>query len=120
MDYVLHQYVMRDEVPYERVFQGALGEKSFEEVILEKIQKHIGKSDKRLCAIYDREYNNNKAQWVDLTYRMLGIKGNHAEEFEKANIVVKAIRLEENGKMKESMSFPPFRFCDLVRQDWEE
>ena len=26
---------------------------------------------------------------------MLGIRGNHAEEFVKANIVVKAIRLEE-------------------------
>ena len=33
---------------------------------------------------------------------------------------MKAIRLEENGKMRESMSFPPFRFCDLVRQEWEE
>lgn len=120
MDYVLHQYVMKDAVPYERVIKDALGEKTFEEIILEKIQKHIGESDKHLCAIYDREYNNNKAQWVDLSYRMLGIKGNHAEEFEKANIVVKAIRLEENGKMRESMSFPSFKFCDLVQQEWED
>ena len=30
----------------------------------------------------------------DLAYRMLGIKSNRAEEFEKANIVVKAIRIE--------------------------
>ena len=120
MDYVLHQYVLNDAVPYERVITENLGEKSFEDIILEKIQKHVGESDRRLCVLYDREYNNNKAQWVDLTYRMLGIKGNHAEEFEKANIVVKAIRLEENGKMRESMSFPPFRFCDLVRQEWEE
>ena len=98
------------------MIKGPLGEKSFEDIILEKIQKHVGESDRQLCAMYDREYNNNKAQWVDLTYRMLGIKGNHAEEFEKANIVVKAIRLEENGKMKESMSFPLFKFCELVEQ----
>lgn len=120
MDYVLHQYVLKDAVPYERVITEDLGEKSFEDIILERIQKHIGESDRQLCALYDREYNNNKAQWVDLSYRMLGIKGNHAEEFEKANIVVKAIRLEENGKMKESMSFPPFRFCDFVKQEWED
>ena len=120
MDYVLHQYVLKDAVPYERAITGSLGPRSFEEVILEKIQKHVGESDRQLCERYDREYNNNKAQWVDLTYRMLGIKGNHAEEFEKANIVVKAIRLEENGKMRESMSFPPFRFCDLVQQEWED
>lgn len=30
-----------------------------------------------------------------LAYRMLGIKGNHAEEFEKANVVVKTIRIEK-------------------------
>ena len=119
MDYVLHQYVMKDAVPYESVIKGDLGEQSFEEMVLGKIRRHIGQTDRHLCELYDREYNNNKAQWVDLTYRMLGIKGNHAEEFEKANIVVKAIRLEENGKMRESMSFPPFRFCDLVSQEWE-
>lgn len=120
MDYVLHQYVLQDAVPYERVIKGKLGKNSFEDVILEKITKHVGKSDRQLCAYYDREYNNNKAQWVDLSYRMLGIKGNHVEEFEKANIVVKSIRLEENGAMKESMSFPPFQFLDIINQDWED
>ena len=44
-----------------------------------------------------------------LAYRMLGIKGNHAEEFEKANIVVKTIRIGKNNKIKESMSFPTSR-----------
>ena len=38
--------------------------------------------------MYDREYNNNKAQWNDLSFRMLGVKGNHAAEFEKANITL--------------------------------
>ena len=120
MDYILHQYLMKDAVLYERVINDNHGERSFEEIILDKIRKHTGKSDRQLCELYDREYNNNKAQWVDLTYRMLGIKGNHAEEFEKANIVVKAIRLEENNKMKESMSFPAFKFCELVKQEWED
>jgi DNA mismatch repair protein MutH len=50
---------------------------------------------------------------------MLGIKGNKAEEFEKANIVIKTIRIGANGKIKESMSFPAFRFVDIVQQEWE-
>ena len=120
MDYILHQYVMKDAILYERIIKDDLGEQSFEGIILDKIRKHIGKSDRQLCEQYDREYNNNKAQWVDLTYKMLGITGNHAEEFEKANIVVKAIRIEENDKMKESMSFPAFKFCNLVKQEWED
>lgn len=122
MDYVLHNYVLKDSVPYEPIIKDSslLKESSFEDIIIEKIEKHVGETDLRLCEYYDRIYNNNKAQWVDLTYRMLGIKGNHAEEFVKSNIVVKTIRIEENGKMKESMSFPPFRFMDLVEEEWED
>ena len=51
---------------------------------------------------------------------MLGIKNSKAEEFAKANIVVKSIRIERNGKNKESISFPPFKFLDLVQQSWED
>ncbi len=54
-----------------------------------------------------------------LTYRMLGIKGNRAEEFEKANVVIKTIRIEKDGHIKESMSFPAFRFKELVQEEWE-
>ena len=122
MDYVLHNYVLKDSVPYEPIIKDSalLKENSFEDIIIEKIEKHVGETDLRLCEYYDRIYNNNKAQWVDLTYRMLGIKGNHAEEFVKSNIVVKTIRIEENGRIKESMSFPPFRFMDLIKEEWED
>lgn len=122
MDYVLHTYVLKDAVPYERIITDAdaLKTQTFEDIIIGRIAEHIGKTDKQLCAMFDREYNNNKAQWIDLAYRMLGIKGSHAEEFVKANIVVKAIRLEENGTMRESMSFPAFKFLDLAAQEWEE
>ena len=51
---------------------------------------------------------------------MLGIKSNKAEEFMKANIVVKAIRIENNNSIKESMSFPAFKFKDIINEEWEE
>lgn len=122
MDYVLHTYILKDAVPCEKIITDseALKTQTFEDIIIQKISLYVGKTDKQLCAMFDRDYNNNKAQWIDLTYRMLGIKGNHAEEFVKANIVVKAIRLEENGRMRESMSFPPFKFIDLSTQKWED
>lgn len=122
MDYVLHTYVLKDAVPYEPIISdhSVLESKSFESIVIEKIERHIGETDQHLCEYYDRIYNNNKAQWVDLAYRMLGIKGNHAEEFSKANIVVKASRIEENGSMKECISFPPFKFQDLVNEEWED
>ena len=51
---------------------------------------------------------------------MLGIRGNHAEEFEKANVVVKTIRIGNNNKIKESMSFPVFKFKELIKEQWED
>ena len=41
-----------------------------------------------------------------------------AEEFEKANIVVKTIRIGKNNKIKESMSFPTFKFKELVQEEF--
>ncbi len=55
-----------------------------------------------------------------LAYRILGIKGNHAEEFEKANIVVKTIRISKNDRIKESMSFPAFKFKEPIKENWDD
>lgn len=93
---------------------------SFIEYIESKINQNIGKTDKELCQLFGRKYNNNKAQWIDLAYRMLGIKSNRAEEFVKANIVVKAVRIEENGHMIESSSLPTICFKEIVNQEWED
>ena len=121
MDYVLNTYIVLGKTKYEPVIsEEELISRTFEEAIIDKINKYVGKTDKELCNIFNRPYNNNKAQWTDLSYRMLGIKGNHAEEFQKANIVVKVARLEENSTMKESISFPPIKFKELIKEDWEE
>ncbi len=122
MTYVLNQYIVTDKVLYEPIVKNAevLREMSFEEYIQSLVAEHIGQTDRELCNLYGREYNNNKAQWIDLTYYMLGIKSGKAQEFEKANIVVRAIRLEEDNKMKESMSFPPFRFKEIVGEEYED
>ena len=122
MDYVLNHYILKKTESAESILKSKeLNQhKSFEELILDMINMHAGKTDKELCELYGRPYNKNKAQWSDLAYKMLGIKGNHAEEFLKANIVVKSIRLELNGTMKESISLPPFSFKQLVTEKFEE
>lgn len=122
MTYVLNEYLRKDVVTYEPIIKDVsiLKETTFEEYITEKINSHIGATDAELCRVFGREYNNNKSQWVDLAYRMLGIKSNQAEEFEKANIVVKAIRLEENGQMRESSSLPAINLKEFVEEEWEE
>ena len=122
MSFVLKNYLMKNANQYESLIKdiSELSNQSFSDFITSKINSYKGKTDKVLCELFDREYNNNKAQWADLAYRMLGIKSNRAEEFRKANIIVKVIRLEENGKMRENMSFPPFRYSELINESWEE
>ena len=55
-----------------------------------------------------------------LAYRLLGVKSNQCEEFEKAGIAVKTIRIMKNGKIKENMSFPPIRYTELANETWED
>lgn len=121
MDYVFNEYILNTKDTYESILNNAneLGEVTFDKYIIELINQNIGKTDKQLCTKYSREYNNNKSQWIDLSFRMLGIKSNRAEEFVKAGIVVKSIRIEENGQIRESMSFPAFKFNELIHEEWE-
>ena len=121
MTYVLNHYIAgktSDNVILKNADE--IKEKSFEQILDDIVEKYVGMSDKELCMKFGREYNNNKAQWNDLAYKILGIRDEHADEFEKANIKVKTIRIEENNTMRESMSFPPFMFMDLIQEEYED
>lgn len=121
MTYVLNHYIAGKTSDNSILKDAnALKEKSFEEILEDIVMKYVGMSDKGLCELFGREYNNNKAQWNDLSCKILGIRDEHADEFEKANIKVKTIRIEENNTMRESMSFPPFKFMDLVEEEYED
>lgn len=125
MTHVLNEYIVKDVTTYEPeesiiTDAGVLADRTFQEYITDKIRQFVGKTDRQLCEMFGREYNNNKSQWVDLAYRMLGIRSNKAEEFVKANIVVKAIRLEENGKMVENSPLPAFKYKELLTEEWED
>lgn len=121
MTYVLNHYIAGSPSNNSLLKNASvIKEKSFEEILEDIVMKYIGMSDKELCDRFGREYNNNKAQWNDLACKILGIRDEHADEFEKANIKVKTIRVEENNVIRENMSFPPFKFMDLINEDYEE
>ena len=122
MTAVLNNYIVADRDTYESIVKNPeeLKEKTFQELIEERIGQYVGKSDKELCELFDRPYDNNKAQWIELAYRMLGIRSSKAEEFNKANIVVKAVRIEENGKIRENSSLPTISFKKFAEEEWED
>jgi len=66
---------------------------------------------------------NRKAKsfFADLTKVILGIKVHQKiEEFEKADIQIKTVRLDEDGRPEENISFPAFEYQKLVNSDWED
>lgn len=120
MTTVLNEYFINVPEEQDSVVSDAdlLARLGFEGYLQSKVNKYIGKSDRELCDILGMEYTGNKAQWINIAFAILGVKSNKAEEFQKANIVIKATRIEENGNIRENTSFPPFRFKDLVQEQW--
>ncbi|MGG3569424.1 Sau3AI family type II restriction endonuclease [Priestia megaterium] len=121
MTYILNKYIREDVKTYESILNSVhdIENLTFEELIIEKINKHQGKTDQQLMIEYDIK-TRSKSLWSSLSYRMLGVKSSRVEEFEKANIEVKTICLNENGKMKESISFPSITFKELAQEEWED
>lgn len=118
MTYVLNNYIVPGKATYEPIVQDDAVD-SFEDYVIGKINRYCGYSVNDLCTEFEIERRPKNLEAM-LAYRMLGIKGNHAEEFEKANIAVKTIRIGKNDRIKESMSFPTFRFTELIDEDWDD
>lgn len=93
----------------------------FEQYIIEKINENIGLTREQLIAkYYGGQQISSKSIYNLLTYKMLGVNGDNALEFEKANIEVKTIRINERNTITESMSFPAFNVLELLKEEWEE
>lgn len=120
MTYVLNNYIVPGKVTYEPIVQDETVD-SFEDYVVGKIDRYRGYSVDELCTEFEIETQKHpKNLEAMLAYRILGIKGNHAAEFEKASVVVKTIRIDKNNRIRESMSFPTFRFKELIKEEWED
>lgn len=121
MTYILNNYIVPNKSTYtpEAIMPND-NDIPFEEYVQNKISKYKDYSTDELCEIFDVNIEKKpKNLEAMLAYRILGIKGNHASEFEKSGVVVKTIRIESNNSIKENMSFPTFKFKELVEETWE-
>ena len=119
MTYVLNNYIVPGKKTYESIINDGLNV-DLEKYIKSKIDAYQGYTVSALCQLFDIEYKKPpKNLGAIIAYRILGISSGYAEEFVKANIVPKTIRIE-NNRIKESMSFPTFKFNDLIHENWED
>lgn len=93
----------------------------FEIYIENIISKYYGKTQNELKEIFGVESRAKNLNEI-LIAKILGVNGkiSQTQEFQKANIVPKTIRVQSDGSIKEHMSFPTFKFCQIVNEEWDD
>lgn len=69
---------------------------------------------------YFKKSENHKGFHRDLANRILSNSNQSVVELEKAGIELKTVRVKSNGKPRESMSFPSFKFMKIINEQWED
>lgn len=95
---------------------------TIEDIVISKFKPFYGKSEEEIVKILKIKINTKaKSFYANLTKAILGIElDKEIEEFEKAEIIVKTVRLKENDLPKEDISFPNFKYEEIVNEDWED
>ena len=109
-----------DEYTESLISAEELQNKTFEESLYDKIKSFIGKSKTELINKFG--LNPKSKDVIERIFaKMLGIKGkvNDTDEFQKANITCKTIRVNEDNTITESMSFPAFKYKEIILEEWE-
>lgn len=95
---------------------------TIEEIVISKFKPFYGKTEQEIVEFLKIDINTKaKSFYANLTKAILGIElDKEIEEFEKAEIKVKTVRLKHNDLPKEDISFPNFKYEEIVKQDWED
>jgi DNA mismatch repair protein MutH len=93
---------------------------SIEDATKQKLTPYFGKTVKEIAK--DTNYKSGLAKSKSLKHellvRILSNGKSSVPELEKAAIEMKTITLNRNGKPKEHMSFPSFKFMEIVNEEW--
>jgi len=95
---------------------------TIEEIVISKFKPFYNKTEDEIVKSLGIEINSKaKSFYANLTKAILGIQlDKEIEEFEKAEIIVKTLRLKENNLPKEDISFPTFKYEELVNEEWDD
>ena len=106
-----------------------LKEHTFEEIVLSRFEQYIGMTviEIRQALMEPDDFERwstketiDKAEFARTAFAMLGITGEHAEEFVRSNTYVKTLRVKHDLTMNEDISFSAFDFKELMEENWEE
>jgi DNA mismatch repair protein MutH len=95
---------------------------TIEEIVISKFKPYYNKTVEQILEKTGVKINTTaKSFYANLTKAILGIElDKQIEEFEKAEIIVKTVRLKENNLPKEDISFSNFKYEEIVNEEWDE
>jgi DNA mismatch repair protein MutH len=122
VQYIYEKFVLglNDAQPLVRSRKPGRG-KTFEDVVQSEFAEHVGKTAKEIAQGLDVTIDQAAKNFhAAITKRVLGISlDKRIAEFEKAEIVIRTIRLKKSGLPKEDVSFPAFDPKVLLHEKWE-
>lgn len=93
---------------------------TIEDLIIRLFHPFYGLTESQLFETLKLSKTIAKSRYFLLAKAILNGTGQEVEEFEKADIQMKTIMLNANGKLKESMSFPQIQYLEIVEEEWED
>lgn len=96
-------------------------QETIEEIVISKVEPFYGKTVEEILQILKVKINPKAKNFhANLTKTILGVSlEKEIEEFEKAEIIVKTVRLKDKDLPKEDISFQAFKYEEIVNEDWE-
>ncbi|MDY6070194.1 MAG: Sau3AI family type II restriction endonuclease [Bacilli bacterium] len=91
-----------------------------EDFVLSKLKPWFGKTEEELGYAFNVATNakNRYSMYINRIFKVSSLE--ESEEFQKADIVVKTMRIQKTGFIKENMSFAQMDFFDVANTPWEE
>lgn len=95
---------------------------TFEDAIINKFVPYYNKSISEIQAMIGRNILLSAKDFAYSVARLiLDVKTKKIAEFEKAGVILKTIQLENNGRLKESMSFKNINYLEIIKENvWED
>lgn len=121
LNYLIQKFLNKDIIKHSSLNNGQKFPLTIEDNVQARFAPYIGKTDVEIENIfnilYEKRPKNHRRLLIN---KLLGSTSNKIEEFEKANITLKVITLEPSGRLVESISFPIFKYTEIVNESWEE
>ena len=85
---------------------------------ISNLDRYLGKTMSELFSDFSI-VSISKSKLQNLCLAMMGLEGKDTI-LSTSGIILKTIRLKDNGRVQESMSFPTFRFEQLINESWDK